>query len=846
MSDFLTRLGRDMLVLEGAMGTMLQAADIEYDGAPEALNLTAPDVITGIHRLYHEAGADCAITNTFGGSRPQLSAHAHGATDILVDVNRVAVELARAGGAPYVLADLGPTGLVMEPLGSATFDEVYEAFAEQAAALAQGRPDAFLLETFTDIAEVRAAALACRDVDADIPVLALVTFGSDGRMELSGTDPATAAIILRAVGAAAVGMNCGLGPAQMGPLAQAMLAATTLPVITQPNAGLPELRADGHTHFPGTPEDFRTFAHAMRQAGVAAIGSCCGSTPDFTAVIADEVGGKAVIAVPSQARGVSVGTPSDPEGRLASVGSAVVGGRQSDASAGKLSLQTSSPARPTIVASPRAHVAIGAGNPCRIIGERINPTGKARLKDSLLTGSMSVVRQFAIEQAADHADLLDINVGAAGIDEAATLPRAVITVAALSSLPLSIDTTNVAALETSLKRYPGKALVNSVTGEERSLSTILPLVARYGAAVVVLPLDDDGIPPTVEARLAVVEKIRERAHTYHIPDEDLLVDSLVMAAAADPDAPTVTLDTMETVKTRLHLNTLLGVSNVSHGLPNRPALNRAFLAAAMARGLDAAIFNPGEIAGELVGNDRSSHGEITTLTTLSWQVFTDTLTQALEIPKSNAAHREASGNAPADTPDPAAQLTAAVQQGDSDGAPALVDALTSEGMTATDIIEGVLTPAIQELGAGFATGAVFLPQLMAAAEAMKAAVAQAKTHLPDGQADAAPRGRVVFATVKGDIHSIGKDICVSLLESQNIAVNDLGVDVDPQAILAAARGADVVCLSALMTTTLPAMEATTVALRQNDPNLPVALGGAVVTRDWAASVGALYTKDAPA
>jgi 5-methyltetrahydrofolate--homocysteine methyltransferase len=878
MPDVALRLGRDMLVLEGAMGTMLQQAGVQSDSAPELLNIVEPDQITQIHYWYHTAGADCAITNTFGGSRPKLAQH--GIEDLLFDVNAAAVRLARAGGAPHVLADIGPTGLVIDPLGPATFDEVYDAFFEQATVLASETPDAFLLETFTDIAEARAAALACRAAAPDIPVIALVTFGQAGRMELSGTDPATAAVILEAAGASAVGMNCGLGPEQMDPLTRAMIAATRLPVVVQPNAGLPTMDAAGHTHFPGTPADFSAFARDMYAAGVAAIGSCCGSTPTFTGAIADEIADRECVPVPG--RGLPGTVIASPQRHL-SIG----GSDNSGEPCTERRTHPNSTATDRVSSAPSAGLARTlAQTPLRAIGERINPTGKPALKEALLAGSMQVVRELASQEQRAGADLLDVNVGAAGVDEAVTLPLAVKAVAGSFPLPVSIDTTNAAALEASLKLYPGKALVNSVTGESHSLEAVLPLVARYGAAVVVLALDDDGIPATAEGRLAVVRKVQAAAHKLGIPDKDLLVDSLVMAAAADPGAPQVTLDTLSRVREELGLSTLLGVSNVSHGLPNRAVLNAAFLSAGAARGLDAAIINPNDTviaealatinaareAGEASHSRHSGKTSESTSTAtdphphchpersvaqskdLSRPIANDPLyafNSLLEAALKPAAPQGAAG---ADSADLAAtdtrtlgqRLTAAIQFGDSDGAPKLVDALAEKDLKPAEIIQDILTPAIQELGEGFATGDVFLPQLMVAADAMKAATARAKSYLPAADAAAQIRGRVVFATVKGDIHSIGKDICISLLESQSIEVNDLGVDVAPEAIIAAAREADVVCLSALMTTTLPAMEATTIALRELDPHLPVALGGAVVTRDWATSVGALYTKDAPA
>jgi len=812
MEPLQNRLGRDMLVLEGAMGTMLQNAGLLGSGAPEALNLIEPDSISRIHSFYRMAGADCAITNTFGANRAKL-AH-YGIEDMLSEINRKSVGIARKGAAPYVLADIGPTGLTLK---NSSFDEIYSIFLEQATALAAGEPDGFLLETFTDIGEIRIAILACKEAAPELPIIALVSFSESGRMELSGTNPESAAIILEGLGISAIGLNCGLGPKQMAPLARTMRASCKLPIVVQPNAGMPTLAADGSTIFPGSPEDFSAFAQEMRAAGIAAIGSCCGSDPEFTAAIADEISG-AECAQPTEAASTSLR-----------------------------------------IASPQRSLNIGlAHSPLRSIGERINPTGKPALKAELQEGTMTLVRSLADEQQAAGADILDINVGVAGIDEATTLQAAVTAVSETFSIPIAIDTTNPEALEAALKAYPGKALVNSVTGEARSLNAVLPLVARYGAAVVVLALDDDGIPETPQGRLEVVRKVRDHARAQGIPDENLLVDALVMAAAADKDAPKVTLETMRLVQKELGLATVLGISNVSHGLPNRALLNAAFLNAAAYYGLNAAIVNPNDrVIADVIktanadrSRDETSMPEDKKHETLA--TFDTLLEEALKpqhIPDTGIIADIDTGVNTATQLPTEKRLTNAITLGDSDSAPLLVDSLVAAGTEPGDIIESILTPAIQKLGEGFAQGTVFLPQLMVAADAMKTAAEQAKSYFPaqEGESDQHSSATVVFATVKGDIHSIGKDICCSLLESQGIKVVNLGVDVSTERIIAAVEEhkAGAVCLSALMTTTLPAMVESSKALQANYPDLPILLGGAVVTKDWAEAQNGLFEKDAP-
>lgn len=786
MPDIGVRLGREVLVLDGAMGTMLQRAQIPTEIAPMQLNITAPDVVEEVHRLYRLAGADCATSNSFGGTRHKLAQW--GLADQVEPLNRAAVRLARAGGAPHVLGDIGPTGLVLEPLGPAGFDELFDAFAEQAAALASESPDALLIETMTDIAEARCALLAARSV-CDLPVFVTVTFGLNGRMDLSGTGPEAAAVVLEAAGASAVGINCGLGPEQMLPLVERMAAATGLPVIVQPNAGLPRLE-DGVTVFPGTAEEMGRYAARFVDAGATLVGSCCGSTPEFTGSIVDHAKDQPIATRAPRPGGVTL-------------------------------------------AGPRGVATIGGGRGVVVIGERINPTGKKRLAESLRAGSLDVVREYAVEQAAAGADLLDVNVGAVGVDQAELLPRVTSAVAALVDVPLVLDTTDPVALEAALRVYPGRALVNSVSGEESSLEAVLPLVARYGAAVVVLALDDEGIPADAERRVEVVRRVRERAHEAGLADSDLIVDCLVLAAATGEAGAAGTLEAVRVVSAGLDLATVLGVSNVSHGLPGRPALNAAFVAMAAAAGMDAAIVNPSDAevmralraADALLGRDARAE---------RWIAYvSDTVTRAGGV-ESDAAAR------PQDT---AERLARAVEQGSAETAPALVDELISAGVGPQAIISDVLTPAIQRLGDAYGRGDAFLPQLIAAADAMKAAVERAKSHLPERERTHS--GRIAFGTVKGDIHSIGKDICISMLESRGFLVDDLGVDVAPEVFAEAALNADAVCLSALMTTTLPAMERAVAAVRDVAHDARVFVGGAVVTAEFADSIGAGYSADAP-
>jgi 5-methyltetrahydrofolate--homocysteine methyltransferase len=824
MPDISLRFNRDIIVVDGAMGTMLQRAEIPADECGMLLNVIDPELIVDIHRQYRLAGAQALTTNSFGGTRAKLAAY--GLADKVADLNRAAVRLAKSVGPEHVLADVGHCGLLLEPLGNARFDEVFEQYAEQISALAAEEPDAILIETMADIADARCALLAARSV-CDLPVIVCCTFDETGHMELSGTDPATAAIILEATGASAVGMNCSLGPTQLLPLIREMAQATTLPLIIQPNAGMPQIDDAGKTFYTGTADDFAEAAGAFRRAGVQLIGSCCGSTPAFTSAIYATVANSNVVKRPA---------PSF--------------------------------AKHVVAASPVAHVSLGPGQATQIIGERINPTGKPELATELEKGLLSLVLEYGESQERAGARLIDVNVGAPMVDARVALPAAVQALQGFVTGPLVFDTTDPVALERALKVYPGRAIINSVNGDPESYEHVFELACTYGAAVIVLTLDESGIPKTVEERLAIAERVRLEAHRRGLRDEDLLFDVLTMTAATDASAPQTTLEGVREL-TKRGLATVLGVSNVSHGLPERAALNASFVGAAIAAGLSAAIANPNDpIMSESVRLANAQKDTLSYEESLAeWRSVYDRVMARVgdaafargggsKKADSNAAAGGPGANAKGQEQDavaPEELLKQAVLRGDRDATPSLIDAVIEQGMPAANIVDSLLTPLLEELGEAFARGEAFLPQMMLAAGSMKVAVARIKEHLPETDEDEVA-GKVIFCTVKGDVHSIGKDICVALLESQGFKVFDLGVDVSAADIIERARteDVDVICLSALMTTTLPNMKATVEAIYEQlpqyvqSPHRAVAVGGAVVSARWAAEINAAYEPDAPA
>ncbi len=799
--DHLARVlaGEDFLVFDGAMGTQLQARGLAAGELPELLCLTNPAEITDIHVAYVAAGADVATTNTFGANAEKL-----GDAATVEEVFEAAVSCARASGVRYVAADIGPTGQLLEPMGTLRFDDAYELFARQVRAATAAGADLFIIETMADLAEAKAAVLAARE-NSDLPVFCTMTFDEDGRTFL-GTTPEVAALTLSSLGVDVVGINCSLGPASLAPLVEVMLPWASCPVMVQANAGLPRAE-DGVTVYDVHPAEYCEAVAGMLDAGVTVVGGCCGTTPDYIA------GERALLAdrVPASRHVRDCFAVSGPQ-QLCALKMGQVG----------------------------------------VIGERINPTGKKRMKEALRSGNHDYVMSMAIAQTEDGAQIIDVNAGLPEIDEKAVMCQLVSEIQGVTTLPLQIDAADPAVIEAAVRPYAGKALINSTNGKDEVLAQVVPIAAHYGCALVALTIDEDGIPPTAEGRLAVARKIVAATDAAGMPRHDVVVDCLCMAASTDQTAPRAILDAIALVKRELPgVRTVLGVSNISFGLPFRPLVNATFLAAAFGSGLDLAIINPAtrrmmDVVDSwrvLSGEDESAQFYVA-----HYAERSDKLPVGAGAAVGPVDGAPASGSGAAEeAATPEEQARALVLAGRKGPMGEVVGKILAEH-DAMYAINEVLIPALDEVGARFEAGTFFLPQLMASAEAAKAGFTTIKAASDvAGAAAGSSKGKVVICTVHGDIHDIGKNIVRMLLENYGFDVVDLGRDVPPEAVVeAVVKNRVKLCgLSALMTATVPAMAETIRQLRASAPWCKVVVGGAVLTPEYAKMVGAdYYAKDA--
>ena len=773
------------MILDGGMGTMLQAKGLKLGEHPELAALDHPDWLLDIHRAYAEAGSQILCANTFGTNREKLKRTGRTVEEVIPPSIAIAKEA--AAGRALVALDLGPVGQLLEPTGTLDFETAVNIFAQQVRCAVSAGADLVMIETMTDLQECRAALLAVKE-NSTLPVLVSMTYEERGRTFL-GHAPACAALTLEGMGADAIGINCSLGPREMPALVEELTRWTTLPVSVKPNAGLPD---PGGAGYDITADQFAAAMAELTGLGVKCYGGCCGTTPEYIAKLCKALEGRTIREVPRTV--------------------------------------------PAAVCSPVCAVPIDR---VRVIGERINPTGKKRMKEALLRDDVDFMLSQALEQVQAGADILDVNVGLPEIDEAGMMVKVVKALQGVTDAPLQLDSTRPEVLEKALRVCCGKAIVNSVNGDEETLDAILPLVKKYGAAVVGLTLDKEGIPRTAQARVDIARRILDRALALGIRREDVYIDCLTLTVSAEQEGASQTLEALERVKKELGLKTVLGVSNISFGLPARPLVNQNFLTMAMTKGLDLPIINPNLEA--MMAAVRCYH--------LLMNIDTDAREYIAAYANADVSTSITSGGNAPQSAAPAGertleQIVAAGLKGEA--GPATRRLLeTTDAMT---VVDEILIPALDRVGADFEAGRVFLPQLIQAAGAAQAAfeVIRGRLSAQPGGEDTR-KGTIVLATVKGDIHDIGKNIVKVLLENYGYPVVDLGKDVEPAAVVEAAKkhSAPLVGLSALMTTTLGSMEDTIRLLRAEQVPCQVVVGGAVLTPDYAKKIGAdFYAKDA--
>lgn len=829
-SSILALIRSRRVFFDGGTGTLLQSMGLEPGEAPETWNLTHPEQVKALHRAYLEAGCDIIKTNTFGVNPAKYPNYRELISAGIALAREAAEEAEAAGfGKKYVAFDMGPTGKLLEPLGDLPFETAVSLFASNVRAAVESTDrqntsdlpilpvDLILIETMNDAYETKAAVLAAKET-CSLPVMVTNVYDESGKL-MTGASPEAMIALLEGLGVDALGMNCSLGPDKMLDLIDIFAKKSSLPIVVNPNAGLPELK-DGKTVYTMDKDRFAAACAKLCQRGATLLGGCCGTTPAYLSAVRE-----AVRAIP-----YALPTPKED----------------------------------TFVSSYTHAVSIGK-EPI-LIGERINPTGKKKLKEALRAGDMNYLLTEAIRQAEKGVQILDVNVGLPEIDEAETMAKAVCAVQSVTDLPLQIDTADPATLSRAMRLYNGKPLVNSVNGKEESIRAVFPLVKRYGGAVIALTIGEDGIPATPEARVALAERIIQRAWDYGIPKKEIIVDPLAMAVSSDPQSADITLETVR----RLHergIRTSLGVSNISFGLPERDIINTVFFANALSAGLDCAIMNP--FSPRMMGvyqAHRALHGLDEGFS--AYLAFAGSPENQLS-PATSAGGISSGENNHGGTPPGSAQGGSGSERVFDVSAPssfslglggAIYRGMKEEARKATEtlllteeplaLINGHIIPALNEIGAAFEAKKAYLPQLLMSAEAASASFELVKRAMAKSPAvNDGKKREFILATVRGDIHDIGKNIVRVMLESYGFTVHDLGRDVPPERVVRCVEetGCRLVGLSALMTTTVPAMEETIRQLKQAFPDVKVAVGGAVLTKETAERIGAdFYSPDAMA
>ena len=785
--DFLSFLKENIVCLDGGMGTLLQSVGLKAGELPERWNISHPEVITKIHTDYYNAGSNVVCTNTFGANILKFDDdELHEIIAAAVNNARTARELSTGEHQKFIALDIGPCGKLLAPLGELDFEDAVGVFAKTVEIGVQCGVDLVIIETMNDSYETKAALLAVKE-NSNLPVIVSNAYGKDGKL-MTGATPAAMVAMLEGMGADALGANCSLGPAQLKPIAEELLRYASVPVVIKPNAGIPRTE-NGETVFDINSTEFAEVVASFVEKGVRVVGGCCGTTPEYIEKLSNKL--KNITPKAIEKKNISV-------------------------------------------VSSFTHT-VEFGEKPVLIGERINPTGKKRFKQALIDNDINYILSEGVSQQEKGADVLDVNVGIPDIDEVNVLENVVCELQAVTDLPLQIDTSNVSAMEAALRRYNGKAMVNSVNGKAESMHSVFPLVKKYGGLVVALTLDENGIPQTAHGRVAIAKKILETASEYGIDKKDIIFDTLALTVSADNNAAKATLEALRIIKTQLGCNTSLGVSNVSFGLPNRDAVNATFFALALENGLSAAIINP------------YSRDIMRTYYTYNLLNGTDVNCEEY-ISKAESFYSAPKAESSTTVNTQQTEQTSELQYAVIKGLKSRAGEITAELLKSNrplDIIQNEIIPALNIVGKNYERGSVYLPQLLMSAEAAKAAFEQIKLIMP--KSEKINNDTFVIATVKGDIHDIGKNIVKLLLENYGFNVVDLGKDVPAEKIAETAQNlnAEFVGLSALMTTTVPAMEETIKLLRIKAPWCKILVGGAVLTKEYADKIGAdKYAKDA--